>query len=88
MHGDGQEKGMSNGEMECVVKVVCYGKVREECDGVWKEERVDHVRDKERFQNFTCLKKENTKRKFQKERAQDLLTTLFTFVALFLLFPC
>ncbi|KAK7404856.1 hypothetical protein VNO78_05866 [Psophocarpus tetragonolobus] len=51
-----------------------------------ERERVDHARDKERFQNFTCLKKENTKRRFQRERARDLLSTLFAFFAL--LFFC
>ncbi|KAK7342020.1 hypothetical protein VNO80_24961 [Phaseolus coccineus] len=43
--------------------------------------RVDNVRDKERFQKFTCLMKERRERKFRREEARDLLSTLFALLA-------
>ncbi|XP_027909471.1 F-box protein At2g27310-like isoform X1 [Vigna unguiculata] len=39
--------------------------------------KVDAVREKERFEKFTCLMKERRERKFRREKARDLLSTLF-----------
>nr|KYP68700.1 F-box protein At2g27310 family [Cajanus cajan] len=51
-----------------------------------ERKRIDHVRDKERFENFTCLMKEKRECKRKREKAKDVASTLLAFLAL--LFFC
>ncbi|CAJ1979121.1 unnamed protein product [Sphenostylis stenocarpa] len=46
-----------------------------------EKRRVDHVRDKERFEKFTCLMKESRERKFRREMARDLVSSLLALLA-------
>ncbi|TKY67043.1 F-box protein [Spatholobus suberectus] len=49
-----------------------------------ERKRVDHVGVKERFEKFTCLVKESRERKFRREKARDVVSTLLALVAFLL----
>ncbi|RDY01086.1 F-box protein, partial [Mucuna pruriens] len=50
-----------------------------------ERKRMDHVRDKESFQKFTCLMKERRDSKLRREKVKDVVSSLLAFVA-FVLF--
>lgn len=49
-----------------------------------ERKRMDHVRDKERFEKFRCLMKERRYSKLKREKVKDAASTLLAFVALVL----
>ncbi|KAL2328440.1 hypothetical protein Fmac_021867 [Flemingia macrophylla] len=49
-----------------------------------ERKKIDHVGNKERFQNFTCLVKQRRESKHKREKARDIASTLLALVALIL----